>query len=92
MTENFCGTCNRLRITCDGNIKACLFGNEEVSLRDILRQHREPDAPVGSGGKEMEAELLKAIGGAVHRKEEGHKPAEELVGEGKNRPMILIGG
>lgn len=38
MTHNFCGTCNRLRITSDGNLKVCLFGNAEVSLRDILRQ------------------------------------------------------
>lgn len=38
MTENFCGTCNRLRITSDGNIKVCLFDNKEISLRDILRE------------------------------------------------------
>ncbi len=38
MTHNFCGTCNRLRITGDGNLKVCLFGNSEVSLRDILRE------------------------------------------------------
>ncbi|KAH8878876.1 molybdenum cofactor biosynthesis protein 1 B [Thozetella sp. PMI_491] len=38
MTHNFCGTCNRLRITSDGNLKVCLFGNAEVSLRDIIRQ------------------------------------------------------
>ncbi|KAK4139293.1 uncharacterized protein C8A04DRAFT_33232 [Dichotomopilus funicola] len=38
MTHNFCGTCNRLRITSDGNLKVCLFGNAEVSLRDIVRQ------------------------------------------------------
>lgn len=38
MTHNFCGTCNRLRITSDGNLKVCLFGNEEVSLRDIVRE------------------------------------------------------
>lgn len=37
MTEHFCGTCNRLRITSDGNLKVCLFGNSEVSLRDMLR-------------------------------------------------------
>lgn len=40
MTENFCGTCNRLRITADGNLKVCLFDNKEVSLRDILRSVR----------------------------------------------------
>lgn len=38
MTNNFCGTCNRLRITSDGNLKVCLFGNAEVSLRDLLRK------------------------------------------------------
>ena len=38
MTHNFCGTCNRLRITGDGNLKVCLFGNAEVSLRDIVRK------------------------------------------------------
>ncbi|KAK1991969.1 molybdenum cofactor biosynthesis protein A [Colletotrichum falcatum] len=38
MTHNFCGSCNRLRVTSDGNLKVCLFGNTEVSLRDILRR------------------------------------------------------
>lgn len=41
MTHNFCGTCNRLRITSDGNLKVCLHGNAEVSLRDILRNNQE---------------------------------------------------
>lgn len=41
MTHNFCGTCNRLRITSDGNLKVCLFGDAEVSLRDVLRQVNE---------------------------------------------------
>ena len=93
MTENFCGSCNRLRITCDGNIKACLFGNEEVSLRDIIRQYRTADEAVGAGKNKdgMERALLEVIGGAVGRKEEGHKPAEEIA-RGENRPMILIGG
>ncbi|KAG6008588.1 hypothetical protein E4U21_004228 [Claviceps maximensis] len=43
MTHNFCGTCNRLRITSDGNLKVCLFGNAEVSLRDILRRSNNGD-------------------------------------------------
>lgn len=38
MTHNFCGSCNRLRITGDGNLKVCLFGNAEVSLRDMIRK------------------------------------------------------
>lgn len=38
MTNDFCGSCNRLRITSDGNLKVCLHGNAEVSLRDLLRK------------------------------------------------------
>ena len=35
--SNFCGGCNRLRITADGKLKVCLFGEEGLSLRDCLR-------------------------------------------------------
>lgn len=79
MTEHFCGTCNRLRITADGNIKVCLFGNAEVSLRDMIRQ-----------GKTDE-ELLEIIGAAVKKKKKQHAGMFELASK-KNRPMILIGG
>lgn len=37
MTNHFCGGCNRLRITADGRLKVCLFGDESLSLRDALR-------------------------------------------------------
>lgn len=53
MTHNFCGTCNRLRITGDGNLKVCLFGNAEVSLRDILRE--------SNNGNPIDAEAMEAI-------------------------------
>lgn len=43
MTHNFCSTCNRLRITSDGNLKVCLHGNTEVSLRDLLRKDNNND-------------------------------------------------
>jgi cyclic pyranopterin phosphate synthase len=42
MSEHFCGTCNRLRVLADGNLKVCLFGNTEVNLRDMLRNN-EPE-------------------------------------------------
>lgn len=38
MSEHFCDTCNRIRLTADGNLKVCLFGNSEISLRDAMRQ------------------------------------------------------
>ncbi|XP_030615325.1 molybdenum cofactor biosynthesis protein 1 isoform X3 [Delphinapterus leucas] len=60
MSEHFCGTCNRLRITADGNLKVCLFGNSEVSLRDHLR----------AGASEEE--LRRIIGAAVGRKKRQH--------------------
>uniref|UniRef100_F7BN00 Molybdenum cofactor biosynthesis protein 1 n=1 Tax=Monodelphis domestica TaxID=13616 RepID=F7BN00_MONDO len=60
MSEHFCGSCNRLRITADGNLKVCLFGNSEVSLRDYLRT----GVP--------EEELLSIIGAAVGRKKRQH--------------------
>ena len=53
MTHNFCGSCNRLRITSDGNLKVCLFGNAEVSLRDILRKQ--------NGGNPIDEEAFEAM-------------------------------
>lgn len=91
MSDHFCGSCNRLRLTADGNLKVtlqlgmfiatytltvylwvslfnsppvcpqvCLFGNSEVSLRDVLRS----GAP--------DEELLQIIGAAVGRKKKQH--------------------
>ncbi|XP_068239463.1 molybdenum cofactor biosynthesis protein 1-like [Palaemon carinicauda] len=77
MTENFCGTCSRARITADGNLKVCLFGSSEVSLRDSMR----------SGCSD--ADLLEVIGGAVSRKKRQHAGMLNLA-KLKNRPMILI--
>jgi len=37
MSQHFCGSCNRLRVTADGKLKVCLFGAEDLSLRDALR-------------------------------------------------------
>lgn len=53
MTHNFCGTCNRLRITSDGNLKVCLFGNSEVSLRDLLRKDND--------GQPIDEEAMEAL-------------------------------
>ena len=37
VTEPFCGTCNRLRITPKGLVKTCLYGKEVMDLRNLLR-------------------------------------------------------
>eukprot|EP01117_Protostelium_nocturnum_P010501 TRINITY_DN3781_c1_g1_i1.p1 TRINITY_DN3781_c1_g1~~TRINITY_DN3781_c1_g1_i1.p1 ORF type:complete len:386 (-),score=156.68 TRINITY_DN3781_c1_g1_i1:189-1346(-) len=82
MSQHFCGSCNRLRITADGNLKVCLFGEQEVSLRDLMR-----------GGANDE-ELKRVIGMAVQKKEKAHGGMVDMydIAKGKNRPMILIGG
>jgi len=36
VSHNFCGNCNRLRITSEGSLVGCLFGKSRVSLREIL--------------------------------------------------------
>ncbi|RKF83065.1 Molybdenum cofactor biosynthesis protein 1 [Golovinomyces cichoracearum] len=38
MARNFCTSCSRLRIISDGNLEVCIFGQAEVSLRDINRK------------------------------------------------------
>jgi molybdenum cofactor biosynthesis protein A len=79
MTENFCSSCNRLRITADGNLKVCLFGNTEISLRDIMRSGASDD------------DIIKTIDDSVKRKKFSHSGTLNLAKE-TMRPMILIGG
>jgi cyclic pyranopterin phosphate synthase len=79
MSQNFCGSCNRLRITADGNLKVCLFGKAEVSLRDRIRAGATDD------------ELRETLGAAVNRKKAAHA-GMYAIAESENRPMILIGG
>eukprot|EP01103_Thecamoeba_quadrilineata_P012052 TRINITY_DN3010_c0_g1_i1.p1 TRINITY_DN3010_c0_g1~~TRINITY_DN3010_c0_g1_i1.p1 ORF type:complete len:366 (+),score=39.72 TRINITY_DN3010_c0_g1_i1:47-1144(+) len=79
MSEHFCNSCNRLRLTTDGNLKVCLFGNTEVSLRDYMRNGVTDE------------ELLMIISAAVKRKKPQHAGMLNLLNM-KNRPMILIGG
>ncbi|XP_039302719.1 molybdenum cofactor biosynthesis protein 1 [Solenopsis invicta] len=80
MSQHFCDSCNRLRITADGNLKVCLFeGKGEVSLRDALRNGTSEDA------------LKNLIRGAVARKQKQHAGMFNLT-HMENRPMILIGG
>ncbi len=45
MTHTYCERCNRVRLTADGRLRTCLFGDHEVVLRDALRRG-EPLAPL----------------------------------------------
>ncbi|KAH6653999.1 molybdenum cofactor biosynthesis protein 1 B [Truncatella angustata] len=81
MTHNFCGTCNRLRITSDGNLKVCLFGNAEVSLRDILRK--------SNNGEPIEEEAFEAMKRVEMDRRQGLVDTSKPLGLAPNEQELL---
>ncbi|KAI6136400.1 hypothetical protein F5141DRAFT_1074369 [Pisolithus sp. B1] len=79
MSDQFCLSCNRLRITADGKIKVCLFDAKEISLRDEMRRGAD------------DGKLLEIVRSAVWGKKEKHAGMDN-IDTVTNRPMILIGG
>ena len=66
MTHTYCGSCNRVRLTADGRLRTCLFGDHEVDLRSPLRAGipLEPFVRQAMTEKpEQHALLLKRNGG-----------------------------
>ncbi|OAL45131.1 molybdenum cofactor biosynthesis prote [Pyrenochaeta sp. DS3sAY3a] len=81
MTNDFCGSCNRLRITSDGNLKVCLHGNAEVSLRDLLRQ--------GNAGLPIDEEAFERIRQTEIQRAEGRLSDETVLGWGQREHDLL---
>jgi GTP 3',8-cyclase len=79
ITENFCESCNRARVTADGGFQACLGGSDRVNLRDLLRAGA-PDAA-----------LAQAVEGALGRKGPRHH-MDEAGARLVTLPMMGIGG
>ena len=79
MSDSFCATCNRLRLTADGQVKSCLFYPAETNLRDAMRKDASDDA------------LRGMILDSLRMKPEAHPPAAEIAAS-DNRAMIEIGG
>jgi cyclic pyranopterin phosphate synthase len=79
VSEHFCGDCNRLRLTADGQLRPCLFSQQEIDLLSILRQ---------GCTDELLAELL---GKSVRDKPERHGLRDADYKPGKRR-MHGIGG
>lgn len=61
LSHNFCESCNRVRITCTGEIYMCLGQEDMADLRPALRNHPKDDAP-----------LEDAIRAAINLKPKGH--------------------
>lgn len=82
LTHNFCQTCNRVRISCDGTLHTCLGQDDRVDLRKALRT---------SSSDEM---LNDAIDGAMRQKPLGHDFVIERRGQSPalSRHMSVTGG
>jgi cyclic pyranopterin phosphate synthase len=79
VSEPFCGTCNRLRLTAEGSVRNCLFSDDEMSVRDVLRRGEGDDGVAG---------LLRR---AVWAKFPGHA-INEVGFLAPRRSMSMIGG
>lgn len=79
VTNPFCDTCNRLRLTADGKIKNCLFSNSETDLLSAMRKGED---------------IIPLIQETVWHKKSvraGMNTLEDF-GKLKNRSMVAIGG
>lgn len=71
-TNHFCSTCNRLRITSDGNLRTCLFSDRVYRLRPALRhprlgmEHVERIIRLAGRSKPIGNELLKRMRASDH--------------------------
>ena len=61
LTHNFCESCNRVRLTCTGELFMCLGQEDMADLRPALRDNPDSDAP-----------LQEAIRAAIALKPKGH--------------------
>ena len=80
VSEPYCGTCNRMRLTADGKFHLCLLNDDELDVRKALR--------AGSGG-ELGA-VAKILRRAVELKPTGHHLLEGR--STRDRSMYQIGG
>jgi GTP 3',8-cyclase len=79
VSQPFCMSCNRIRLTSDGRIRNCLFAVDEFDVKDVMR----------SGGSDDS--IAQIVRRAVHAKWEGHEINTARFIK-PLRPMYAIGG
>ena len=79
VTEPFCHSCDRFRITADGQLRNCLFGEDNGDVRALLR------------GTDEDQPIREMIVAAVTAKRAGHG-TDDLTFLRPSRPMHAIGG
>jgi cyclic pyranopterin phosphate synthase len=79
ITNPFCDTCNRMRLTADGKMKNCLFSGDETDLLSAFRNGED---------------IVPLIRGNIMRKKALRSGIDNIddFGKQKNRSMIAIGG
>ncbi len=80
ISNEFCDTCNRVRVTARGDIRACLASRRAISLRNIIR----------AGGSDLD--LAWAMVWSLSGKDRGHNFLESSEDEHERVGMSLIGG
>lgn len=84
VTRPFCGACDRLRLTADGQLRSCLFATKEMDLRDVLRSTELTD-------EQKHAEIASRFDKTVVSKLPGHGINDPSFIQ-PARPMSAIGG
>ena len=79
VTQSFCQSCNRLRLTAEGNLRTCLFDDREYPIRDVLREKGEED-------------VRRIMIDAVSRKPIGAEILASREGPVAHKRMSAIGG
>ena len=79
VSEPFCGTCNRLRLTAEGGVRNCLFSGAEWSVRPLLRE----------GGTDQQ--VLDLVRTCLGEKKRGHGK-DDLNFFRPSKAMYQIGG
>jgi cyclic pyranopterin phosphate synthase len=84
VTRPFCASCDRLRLTADGQLRNCLFARDELDLRTALRDESYDDDA-------RRAEIERRLRLVVHDKLPGHGINDPSFIQ-PTRPMSAIGG
>lgn len=85
LSQHFCKTCNRIRLTSEGKLRPCLFSNMEVDIKQAIRNAKTDDKIIRS--KIIRNNILEAIS----IKTEGHKLNEKFSNRDSFK-MSKIGG
>ncbi|ESS30802.1 radical SAM domain-containing protein [Toxoplasma gondii GAB2-2007-GAL-DOM2] len=98
LTDSFCASCNRIRLTADGQLKNCLFSPSEFTLLPALRSASSSSTPHSSSalpcprGEESER-IKQTFASALGAKKASHGGIMNIARQAhRNRPMIRIGG